>query len=153
MCLQRLREIIADTVKSMNLCVVSPFEHFSSSQSLSRALNSAALMISVALERHHLVICGTAATTGLFFQVMHRLLSLFAQQNSQYVKITAYRSARMFGGGGLLRMEQKTIARVSFLVTSRLKHSGLGCLDIHHNATLMEEAWPAAARVTVVAGG
>lgn len=31
MCLQCLREIIADTVKSMNLCVVSPFEHFSSS--------------------------------------------------------------------------------------------------------------------------
>lgn len=58
-----------------------------------------------------------------------------------------------FGGGGLLRKERKTIASVWFLVTSRLKHSGLGCLDIHHNATLMEEAWPAAARVTVVAGG
>lgn len=49
----------------------------------------------------------------------------------------------MFGGGGLLRKERKTIASVWFLVTSRLKHSGLGCLDIHHNATLMEEAWPA----------
>lgn len=34
-CLQRLREIIADTVKSMNLCALSPFEHFSSSKSLS----------------------------------------------------------------------------------------------------------------------
>lgn len=56
-------------------------------------------------------------------------------------------------GVGWLRMERKTIARVAFLVTSHLKHSGLGCLDIHHNASLMEEAWPAAARVTVVAGG
>lgn len=59
-------------------------------------------------------------------------------------------TAKDVWGKGAVKNVAKTIARAMFLVTSRLKHSGPGCRDIHHNATLMEKA---GAEATVVAGG